>query len=299
MMADPVILRASAPQPSALIRRFPMSFDPLALDHADLVRRLLPAVLEAGRIEMRHYESGVAVETKADNSPVTVADREAEAVLVAALSEIAPDTPVIAEEGAAGVRIPNAGNAFFLVDPLDGTREFINKRGEFTVNIAMISNGVPVFGIVYAPALGQLYATLAATSSAAATVALQAAAVADCRFEPITTRAPDTQALVAVASRSHMTPEGEAWLARWPIAQRRDAGSSLKFCLIARGEADVYPRHGPTMEWDTAAGDAILRAAGGIVTTLDGQPLPYGKFENGYRNPHFVAWGTRQALAAR
>jgi 3'(2'), 5'-bisphosphate nucleotidase len=273
-----------------------MSFDPQALDHAGLARRLMPAVLEAGRIEMRHYDSGVTVETKADNSPVTVADREAEAVLVAALSRIAPATPVIAEEGAAGTQIPDAGSAFFLVDPLDGTREFINKRGEFTVNVALVVSGVPVFGIVYAPALGQLYATLGRSRSAAASVALATSSFDDCAFTPIATRVPDARALVAVASRSHMTPEGETWLARWPIASRRDAGSSLKFCPIARGEADVYPRHGPTMEWDTAAGDAVLRAAGGIVTTVAGDPLPYGKFGAGYRNPHFVAWGTPAAL---
>jgi 3'(2'), 5'-bisphosphate nucleotidase len=275
-----------------------MQLDPRRLDHTALADALLPSVLEAGRIEMHHYRSGFAVETKADASPVTIADREAEAVLLAGLAAVAPGVPVIAEEEVAAGRIPAAADVLFLVDPLDGTREFINRNGEFTVNVALVVSGVPVFGIVYAPALGDLYATVARDRAVHATVAEGARAV---RLEelaprPIRTRAPDPKALVAVASRSHMTSEGEAWLARWPIAQRRNAGSSLKFCLVARGEADVYPRHGPTNEWDTAAGDAVLRAAGGIVTTLDGRPFPYGKHAEKYRNGYYVAWGTPAAL---
>lgn len=275
-----------------------MSFDPYALDHTAVADALLGAVLEAGRIELHHYATGVAVETKADQSPVTIADREAEAVLVAAIARLAPAVPVIAEEASAEGRIPVAGDVFFLVDPLDGTREFISGNGEFTVNIALIVSGVPVFGIVYAPALGDLYLTAGRHRSMAASVdpAAGFTRLAECGLADIRTRAPDPAGLTAVASRSHMSAEGEVWLTRWPIAARRNAGSSLKFCLIAKGEADVYPRHGPTMEWDTAAGDAVLRAAGGVVTTFDGAQLLYGKRAQGYRNPHFVGWGTRTAL---
>lgn len=269
------------------------SFDPRSLADA-----LLPAVLEAGRVEMRHYESGFTVETKADSSPVTIADREAEAVLIAGLAVAAPGTPVVAEEAFAEGRVPAASDVFFLVDPLDGTREFINRNGEFTVNVALVADGHPVFGIVYAPAIGDLYATVGRNEAVLAAVPAGARAtrLADLAPRPISTRRPDPAALVAVASRSHMTAEGEAWLARWPIAARRNAGSSLKFCLVARGDADVYPRHGPTNEWDTAAGDAVLRAAGGMVTTLDGRPFPYGKHAERYRNGHYVAWGTPTAL---
>ena len=155
-----------------------------------------------------------------------------------------------------------------------------------------------MFGIVYAPALGDLYVTLGAGRSATASLHPDAPVrrLADCGLRDIRTRAPDPQRLTAVASRSHMSAEGEAWMARWPIAARRDAGSSLKFCLIAKAKADLYPRLGPTMEWDTAAGDAVLRSAGGMVTTIDGAPLRYGKYDEGYRNPHFVAWGTSGAM---
>ena len=276
-----------------------MPFDPHAFDLAALADALLASVLEAGRIEMRHYATDFAIETKADQSPVTIADREAEAVLVAAIARAAPGVPIVAEEAAAAGHVPEARDAFFLVDPLDGTREFINRNGEFTVNVALVVAGVPVFGVVYAPALGDLYVTLGAGRSATASVQPTTSIVrlSELDLADIRTRAPDPQRLTAVASRSHMSAEGEAWMARWPITARRDAGSSLKFCLIAKGEADLYPRLGPTMEWDTAAGDAVLRAAGGMVTTIDGAPLRYGKYAAAYRNPYFFAWGTPGALA--
>lgn len=257
------------------------------------VDRLIAPVLEAGAVEMRHYAAGVAVETKADSSPVTLADQEAEAILLAALARIAPGVPVIAEEAVSGGQIPAIGDLFFLVDPLDGTKEFINKRGEFTVNVALVERGVPVLGLVYAPALGELYATLGPGRAGLARVAPEARpqGIADCGFAEIRVRPPNAAGLVAVASRSHMTRETEAFLARYAIAERRDSGSSLKFCAIARGEADIYPRLAPTMEWDIAAGHAVLAAAGGAVTTPDGKPFPYGKAGAGFRNGDFVAWG--------
>lgn len=263
----------------------------MPLEHERLARALLPAVLEAGAIEMHYYRSGVAVERKADASPVTAADREAESVLLAALAHIAPGVPVIAEEAVARGSVPQLADTFFLVDPLDGTREFINQRDEFTVNVALVRSGKPVFGIVFAPALGDLCVTLGPARAARARVAATADASA-IDFTDVRTRQPDYEALIAVASRSHGAAEADRFLARYRVARVRNAGSSLKFCLLARGEADIYPRVGPTMEWDTAAGHAILASAGGAVTELDGATFVYGKVDKAFLNPGFVAWGT-------
>ena len=204
---------------------------------SDLAAALLPAVLTAGAIEMRHYRAGVAVETKSDSSPVTIADREAEAVLVAAIANAASNIPIVAEEAVAAGRLPAIGPEFFLVDPLDGTREFIEQRGEFTVNIALVRNGVPVFGIVYAPACDELYVTLAQSTASFARIAPQddGVSLAEIGLAPIRTRKPDPAALVALASRSHSNAETEAFLDRYRISARTNAGSSLKFCAIARG----------------------------------------------------------------
>ena len=263
-----------------------------------LARALLPSVLEAGAIEMRYYRSGVAIERKADASPVTAADREAEVVLLAALAHIAPGVPVIAEEAVGRGTVPPIADAFFLVDPLDGTREFINQRDEFTVNVALVQGGKPVFGIVFAPALGDLCVTLGLARAGHARVAATtpASALGAVEFADIRTRRPDRAALVAVASLAHGATEADRFLAPYRVSARRNAGSSLKFCLLARGQADIYPRIGPTMEWDTAAGHAILAAAGGSVTELDGAPFIYGKADKGFLNPGFVAWGTPEPI---
>lgn len=278
---------------------------PLAIDHAALAQALFAAVLEAGAVEMRHYRAGVAVETKADQSPVTLADQEAEAILLAAIRIAAPGIPIIAEEAVAAGDLPAIGRQFFLVDPLDGTREFINQRDEFTVNIALVQDGVPRFGIVFVPALGDFYVTTGPDRSAYTRIAEGArpATLAAAGLREISVRTPDLAGLTAVASRSHLTPETEAYLAGYKIAARRDAGSSLKFCLIARGEADIYPRLGPTMAWDTAAGHAVLLAAGGQVTDIAGKPLTYGTRtdlapKDRLRNPHFVAWGAAMPFMA-
>lgn len=261
--------------------------------HAALADALLPALLEAGRIELAYYIGTVEVEEKSDSSPVTVADREAEAVLVKALAAAAPGIPVVAEESVAAGSIPEIGGTFFLVDPLDGTREFIKKRDEFTINVGLIAAGRPTFGAVYAPVLGELYITLAPGEAVFAKVMpdspARTFAELDCR--PLATRAPDTSALVALGSRSHRSPATEEFLARYAIADMRAAGSSIKFCVIARGDADLYPRIGETSEWDTAAAQAVLEAAGGSVTTVDGKPMVYGKADRRFLNPHFVAWG--------
>lgn len=268
---------------------------------ADLAWQLVTPVLAAGAIEMHHYATDCAVDVKADNSPVTKADRDAEIVLLEALARIAPAIPVVAEEAVADGNLPSVGRTFFLVDPLDGTREFINRRDEFTVNVALIENCVPVVGLVYAPALSCLYVTLGRQRAGVARLApgSRPSSLAACGFQPIATRRPDSAALVAVASRSHLTPETEAFLSGYAVAERRDSGSSLKFCRIAEGQADLYPRLAPTMEWDTAAGHAVLSAAGGSVTTPQGGAFHYGKAEAGFRNGHFVAWGTAGPIAPR
>ncbi len=261
-------------------------------DHRLLLDALLASVLAAGRIEMAHFKAGVTVATKADTTPVTIADQEAEEVLLAGLHAAAPGVPVIAEEEVAAGRTPAIGERFFLVDPLDGTRAFIRNSPEFTVNIGLIEAGRPTFGIIYAPALSLLFATLDPEHAVEVALAPADAASLDGReLKPLHGRDPNPAALVAFASRSHAAESTDAFLKRLPIAEKRKASSSLKFCLIARGEADLYARLGETSEWDTAAGHAILGAAGGSVTTLDGKPLGYGKSEARFANPSFVAWG--------
>jgi len=270
-------------------------------DYAQLADALLPAVLAAGRVELTYFKGGVAVEHKADASPVTAADREAETLLLAAIAQSCPGTPIVAEEASAAAGLPAAASErFFLVDPLDGTREFVAGRAEFTVNIGLVEHGAPVFGIVYAPALGKLYATLGPGHAVAADVQPEAAArsFGDVGAHRIEAREPDEQRLIAMASRSHRAAATDRYLAGFNVAQYRQAGSSLKFCVLAEGGADIYPRHGTTSEWDTAAGHAVLLAAGGHVTTFDGNPLVYGKAAERFLNPHFVAWGRRILRAA-
>jgi 3'(2'), 5'-bisphosphate nucleotidase len=260
--------------------------------------RLLAAVVEAtvaaGFIVWEHFCRISVVEYKSDSSPVTAADRAAEVVILAALRAAAPGIPVVAEEEAAAGRIPDVGQAFFLVDPLDGTKEFIKRGTDFTVNIGLIENGVPTMGAVYAPARATVYWGDCALKQAWR--ASQPPHAARGAAETIGVRKP-TEPPCAVASKSHNTPETEAWLADAGVKDRVSIGSSLKFVLVASGDADVYPRPAPTMEWDTAAGDAVLRAAGGRVFDLDGQPLIYGK--EGFFNPGFVATGSYEPAALR
>ena len=247
--------------------------------------QLLPSLrkiaLEAGAVIMKIYQGDITVRAKADESPVTEADEAAEAVILAALAELTPEIPVIAEESVAAGHIPEIGDGpFWLVDPLDGTKEFISRNGEFTVNVALIEDGLPTHGVVFAPAVGQLY--LAAPG--AATLERDGAAA-----RPIAVRQPAADGLVVVASRSHRDSKTDDYLADFDVKSLTSAGSSLKLCLVAAGEADLYPRLGRTMEWDIAAGHAVLAAAGGRVETLEGAPLSYGK--PGFENPFFVARG--------
>ena len=246
--------------------------------------------LEAGAIIMRIYDTGCDVESKADDSPVTIADQQAEALILARLREVAPDLPVLAEEEVAAGRIPDLGHIYACVDPLDGTREFVNRNRDFTVNIAIIRDGRPVAGVIYAPAHGSLYVAAGEEHGWWAKVPVGAPLPEVEQRKQMRIR-PATNPPCAVASRSHRTQETDEFLARYCAGECVSAGSSLKFCLIATGEADIYPRFGRTMEWDTAAGQAIVQAAGGKVLTLDGAPLSYGKAERGYDNPHFVVYG--------
>ena len=254
-----------------------------------LAERFAAIAVLAGAIVMDVYRDGCAARAKADASPVTEADERAEALILAELASSLPGWPVLAEEAAARGEGIAACARFLLVDPLDGTREFLNRNGEFTVNIGLVADGVPVAGAVYAPALERLWWG-GATAWACRIVPGARLDQAEDR-RPIRTRAAPPSDWTALASRSHGDPETEAFLARLPIGHRRAAGSSLKFCALAEGEADVYPRFGPTMEWDTAAADAVLRAAGGTVLGPDGAPFRYGKAADRYRNGAFVAWG--------
>ena len=263
------------------------------LDYIALADRLLPAVLAAGRLEVLYFKSGITVSRKSDASPVTVADQEAEAILHEALAIAAPGVPVVAEEAAAAGIIPEVGDMFFLVDPLDGTNSFISGNRDFTINIALIEHGRPTFGVVYAPATGRMFAALGPETAIEATVQPDAAVTRfeDIGAQQIHTRTPNMDQLAAVASRTHGTAEAEAFLLRCNVKHRRNIGSSLKFCLVARGDADLYPRIGSIHEWDTAAGHAVLKAAGGTVTLFDGSELTYGKVDKCFKNPDFIAWG--------
>ncbi len=260
------------------------------------LRSLTAIAIEAGAVIMAIYAKPVEVTLKDDRSPVTHADVEAEAVILKGLAEFDPQTPVIAEEAVAGGKKPVAAPRFYLVDPLDGTKEFISRNGEFTVNIAVIENGRPVTGVIFAPAIGRLFCgTLEPDGKPEVKQGAWQASfsvgddLADITWQKFSTPALPLQDVVAVASRSHRDQQTQDWLAEKGVKNIVSAGSSLKFCLIATGEAHLYPRFGRTMEWDTGAGHAIVVAAGGKVVTLDGTPLEYGKEQRGFDNPAFFA----------
>jgi 3'(2'),5'-bisphosphate nucleotidase len=243
----------------------------------------------AGEPVAEIYASGCIARYKGDASPVTDADLAAERVILDRLAAAFPGIPVIAEECVGMGRVPPIGRCFFLVDPLDGTREFIAARTEFTVNIALIEDGRPVAGAIYAPLQRRLWF---ADDCAFTLPVAPGADIADVSArQRIRVRSPPPTGLVALVSRSHDDRETETWLERWPVTERRPMGSSLKFCHIAEGLADVYPRLGQTREWDTAAGHAILSAAGGDVTAPDGRSLHYGDAKSGFRRFGFVALG--------
>ncbi|MEO0983282.1 MAG: 3'(2'),5'-bisphosphate nucleotidase CysQ [Pseudomonadota bacterium] len=252
---------------------------------------LAAIALEAGALIMAVYETDFDVDKKADASPVTEADEKAEALILERLAAAEPGLDVIAEEAVSNGHIPEHGDRFALVDPLDGTREFVNKNGQFTVNIGIIEHGRPVMGVVYAPAMDRLFVATSPSAAWEAEAAPGAETPPPEARRPLSIRRAPEAGLTAIASKSHRTPETDAFLDKHPVADIISAGSSLKFCLIAAGEADLYPRMGRTMEWDTAAGQAVAEAAGARVLTAEGAPLLYGKTERGYDNPHFVVYG--------
>ncbi len=262
-------------------------------EYLHFAKSLTPAAWRAGGIIMSYF-GNARVELKDDSSPVTAADKESDALIVDELTALAPGITVISEESVCSP-VADPGQRFFLVDPLDGTREFIEKRAEFTVNIALIEHGTPVFGLVYAPALSEIYLTLG-TDQAVRGRLDPGADLPDFEtmaWERLHTRSPATGGVVAAVSRSHLDDATTAFLARHAIAETISGGSSIKFCLLARGEADVYPRFGRTMEWDIAAGHAVLAAAGGVVIDENGEPLRYGKIGRNLDNPAFIAWGKK------
>jgi 3'(2'), 5'-bisphosphate nucleotidase len=250
----------------------------------DTMRRL---ALEAGAAIMAVYDApDFAVRSKGDASPVTEADEAADALIAAGLRAAFPGVPLITEEQAASHAL--RARTFLIVDPLDGTKEFVQRRGDFTVNIAYVRDGVPIAGVVYAPAQRRLFLTMPQGGAVEETLATGART-------PLRVATPDNGALRIVASKSHFDAATEAYVGRYAVGGLVNAGSSLKFCLVAAGEADLYPRLGRTMEWDTAAGDAVLRAAGGHVVRLDDlAPLDYGK--PGWDNPHFIAFAPGAVL---
>lgn len=250
---------------------------------ARLINPVRAIAEQAGAAINRYYHDGFTIRTKMDESPVTDADEAADAIILPALAKLLPGVPIVSEEaGLRGTSVDFARDRFWAVDPLDGTKEFIRRSDEFTVNIALIENGRPVLGVVHAPALDVTYC-----GAGPGTARMQRLAQV---ARPIVARPAPSDGLIVLASRSHdSSAELADFLARFPVKERRRVGSSLKFCCIAAADADLYARLGPTCEWDTAAGQAVLEAAGGTVTLTDGSPFTYGK--PSFLNPSFVARG--------
>jgi 3'(2'), 5'-bisphosphate nucleotidase len=262
------------------------------MDYSRLIPIMRRLALEAGDRIMDVYNGpDFAVKSKSDASPVTEADEAADALISAGLRAAFPDVVLITEEQAASHAL-RAGT-FLIVDPLDGTKEFVQRRGDFTVNIAYVEDGVPLRGVVYAPAQGRLFYTREDGAAVEETGAMAKDKVGSQRV--ISVSKPDNAALMVVASKSHRDQATDDYIAKYAVKDMKSAGSSLKFCLVATGEADLYPRLGRTMEWDTAAGDAVLRGAGGRVVRFDDHtPLAYGK--QGWDNPFFIAYAPGVAL---
>ena len=257
-------------------------------DHG-LTALVLDAAIAAARVILDVYARPIAAVSKADGSPVTEADQAAEAVIIAHLAPTG--IPVLGEESVAAGIIPKLGDRYFVVDPLDGTKEFIKRNGEFTVNIALVEHGVPVLGVVLAPATGE---TFIGDASGAWFCNTLSGVVSERRSISVVS----AERLRIVASRSHGHVALAALCETLDVEADVSVGSSLKFCLLARGDAQLYPRFTPTSEWDTAAGQAVLEAAGGAVVTLDGERMRYGKGDLAFLNPYFVA-ASSQELAQK
>lgn len=262
------------------------------LDYDKLVTVMRRLALEAGDRIMEIYDADdFDVKVKSDASPVTEADEAADALISAGLQAAFPEVLLVTEEQAASH--DRKADTFLIVDPLDGTKEFINRRGDFTVNIAYVEDGVPTRGVVYAPAKGRMFYTLADGGAVEEDGPFDREIAGTVR--PIRVSEPDNGALMVVASKSHRDQATDDYIGKYAVKDMKSAGSSLKFCLVATGEADLYPRVGRTMEWDTAAGHAVLQGAGGRVVRFDDHtPLRYGK--DGYANPFFIAYSPEVEL---
>ena len=264
------------------------------MDYEKLVAEMRRLALEAGDKIMEIYgQDDFEVKSKSDDSPVTAADEAADAIISEGLRAAFPDVMLVTEEQAATHTAK--GDTFLIVDPLDGTKEFVHRRGDFTVNIALVEGGVPTRGVVYAPAKSRMFFTQADGQSVEETGAFAKGQVGETKA--ISVSNPDNTALMVVASKSHRDQATDDYIGKYGVRDMTSAGSSLKFCLIATGEADLYPRLGRTMEWDTAAGHAVLNGAGGHVVRFDDlTPLAYGKAS--YANPFFIAYAPGVDLKA-
>jgi 3'(2'), 5'-bisphosphate nucleotidase len=257
-----------------------------------LIEPLTDLVLRAGAAIMAVDRRAMSVMGKADGSPVTEADLAADRIIGDGLAQLIPDVPPLSEERAPSVRLPYRGS-FFLIDPLDGTKEFVAGRSEFTVNLALMTGGMPLLGIIGAPALGLVWRGLVGRGAERLTIEGTSVAAA----EPIHTRTLPKRGVpwIAAVSRSHGDPRSEAFIASRPGAVRHRLGSAVKFGRLAEGAADIYPRLAPTSEWDVAAGHAVVTAAGGKVTDGKGAELRFGEGRDGFVMPEFIAWGDPSA----
>ncbi|MCK9908669.1 3'(2'),5'-bisphosphate nucleotidase CysQ [Microbacteriaceae bacterium K1510] len=259
-----------------------------------LLDDLTALVARASTLIRTMAEKGVSRRFKEDKSPVTAADEASEALILEGLARLLPDVPVIAEEMAARGELPPLDASFLVVDPLDGTKEFLAGTDEFTVNVAIVTRGVPILGVVSAPNRGLVWRGVVGAKAERLRMLLDSADEA----QPIRTRRWPEREPVAVMSRSHLDPSTEAFLARLGPLARKPSGSAIKFCQIAEGAADVYPRLATVCEWDVAAGQALLVAAGGTVITPEGRPVAYGRSAENFRVSAFVAWGDPAKAAA-
>ncbi len=255
-----------------------------------LIDGLTDLVSEAAAAILAISPSALATRRKPDQSPVTAADEASDAVLAKGLSRLLPGMPVISEETATRPSLA-LKTSFVLVDPLDGTKEFLAGNDEFTVNVALVVDGLPTAGFISAPGRGTIYRGVVGRGAERLALAAGAHVGSATMVCAIRTRSPPTEGLVATVSRSHLEPATEALLQRLPVLRRLSCGSALKFCRVAEGAADIYPRLSPTFEWDVAAGHAIITAAGGVITAPNGEPLAYGRAAAEFRVPAFIAWG--------
>ena len=262
-----------------------------------LLDELTTVVSAAGAAILAARSGSLDTRTKPDLTPVTAADHAAEAVILDALARLLPGMCIVSEEAADRAPPQRIPDSFVLVDPLDGTREFIAGRDEFTINLAIVADGRPRLGIVAAPAHGLLWRGLEGRGAERLRLSPGAPASAAQARSPIRTRSAPPSGLIAAISRSHLDPQTQAYLARLPISEQRACGSAVKFCQVAEGSADVYARFSPTCEWDVAAGHAVLAAAGGVVNTPEGAPVSYGRMAENFGVPAFIAWGDPSAAA--